>query len=297
MTSPVATGCGTVATMRRPACAPSVCCSASPWARRVRVCRRCPRSAIALRAIARPREQPAHELDRLMAAAVNDAELGEGAPPSRIDDPLLLEVHDTLRDVVADARRPRPLPSDLKQRLRSIPTSQTRRSTKDLPWWLADSRWTTAACTVLTAGLMLMAGDVSARLPGAANVVQPHPGEGQGVEREHPWASDRAGRALGSRSSRNGEHRRGRSRPDSTESPQHGLGRVYLEPRKAALDGNHGSDRSFCGPNPEPGPGRRSIVGSLASHSPETTPPEPGAAPRAAFASPGGLERFTAGIG
>ena len=122
-----------------------------------------------LRAVARPgRTRPSDdELDRVAASALAGADGGQG---EAFEDAALQGARDLLAEAVREARRPSTMPAALKARLRAVvPDPEGRRdmplppAAADLPWWIADSRWTTAACALLTAALTLTAGDASAR--------------------------------------------------------------------------------------------------------------------------------------
>lgn len=122
-----------------------------------------------LRAVARPAvPRPSDEdLDRVAASAF---ETTTSNPPASFEDPVLELTRDLLAETQRETRRPQTMPEGLRARLQAIvPDPEGLRDVDrpvaavDLPWWIADSRWTTAACALLTAALTLTAGDASAR--------------------------------------------------------------------------------------------------------------------------------------
>ena len=123
-----------------------------------------------LRGLARPESpRPSDEdLDRVVAQALR---LAEGSrEPEGTEDPVLDQARDLLAETLREARRPAAMPESLRARLRGIvPDPDGLRdeapvvAAVDLPVWIADSRWATAACALLTAALTLSAGDASAR--------------------------------------------------------------------------------------------------------------------------------------
>ncbi|MCG8457969.1 MAG: hypothetical protein MI919_16965 [Holophagales bacterium] len=108
--------------------------------------------------------------DRASAAQASLDESGHAQPRAR----------DVFEATLSAQHRPRPLPADLRRRLRAIPrqtaTASGSRSPSEggLPTWLADGRYATAACALLTALLTLAAGDVSARFQETTSAVTTH---------------------------------------------------------------------------------------------------------------------------
>lgn len=121
------------------------------------------------------------DVDRLYAAVRRRARPGEliapdvSADPDTGDDRLLLghldvcercrRIYGCLEDVFTEPTHP--LPHRLAERLQDI----GRRAPDLLPVWISDSRFAAAACYVLTAFLMLLAGDASARFDATSEVV------------------------------------------------------------------------------------------------------------------------------
>ena len=121
-----------------------------------------------------------HLVERLRAVANTqplDVEQNPMEPPT--GDTLESAARDLLNETIAQSRRSQPMPPSLADSLKAIarnepadrapsdgPTKALEAPAKaraSLPWWLADSNWATAACALLTAALMLVAGDSSAR--------------------------------------------------------------------------------------------------------------------------------------
>lgn len=115
------------------------------------------------------------DVDRLYAAVRRRARPGEAVDTKDADEPTLLDhlevcercrrIYGCLEDALAEPTRP--LPHRLAERLREI----GRRAPEALPVWISDSRFAAAACYVLTAFLMLLAGDASARFNATSEVV------------------------------------------------------------------------------------------------------------------------------
>lgn len=128
---------------------------------------------------------PAREVSRPMSRRLTERlrAIPATSPSERwIDteepDALDHRIHELLADTFQAGRRPRTMPPTLERSLRAIAQSDvgdeetpvdgpnpapSTTAAKGLPWWIADSRWATAACALLTAALMLVAGDSSAR--------------------------------------------------------------------------------------------------------------------------------------
>ncbi|MEM6792753.1 MAG: hypothetical protein AAF725_02145 [Acidobacteriota bacterium] len=118
--------------------------------------------------------------DSLYVSALSGDPLGDRVPLGEERNPGRRAAHDALAVTFAEARRRRPLPHALETRLRAIPK---RRAAEQLPRWVTDSRWATAACLLLTAALGLAAQDASARFAQTTAWVQEAPARIQETSR------------------------------------------------------------------------------------------------------------------
>lgn len=118
------------------------------------------------------------DIDRLYAEARRQARPMDTSPdtdPQAADDhladcPRCRQLYGCLSEAMTP--RPEPLPHGLFQRLQEI----GRQAPARLPVWISDTRYATAACYLLTAFLVVLAGDSSARFQATTEVVSARAG-------------------------------------------------------------------------------------------------------------------------